>query len=98
MSLQHFVTHLDEVIAYNGDASYTAKRLVQYPIGASGYIHGTLLLMPPGTKVLSHWHDDREAMFVCVSGTGHDGVLPVHRHPARHLLRVHPDGHRHERE
>jgi mannose-6-phosphate isomerase-like protein (cupin superfamily) len=70
MSIQHFVTHLDEVIPYTGDASYVAKRLVHYPIGASGYIHGTLLLMPPGTKVLSHWHDDREAMFVCVGGTG----------------------------
>lgn len=79
MSIQHFVTHLDEVIAYNGDASYTAKRLVQYPIGASGYIHGTLLLMPPGTKVLSHWHDDREAMFVCVGGTGRFALDEVER-------------------
>lgn len=79
MSLQHFVTHLDEVIAYNGDASYTAKRLVQYPIGACGYIHGTLLMMPPGTKVLSHWHDDREAMFVCVSGTGRFALDEVER-------------------
>lgn len=26
--------------------------------------------MPPGTKVLSHWHDDREAVFYCVRGTG----------------------------
>jgi quercetin dioxygenase-like cupin family protein len=26
--------------------------------------------MPPGTKVLSHWHDDREAVFYCVRGEG----------------------------
>lgn len=70
MSIHHFVSHLDQVIPYTGDGSYIAKRLVLYPIGASGYAHATLLTMPAGTKVLSHWHDDREAVFYCVQGEG----------------------------
>jgi len=77
VSAGHFTTHLDEVIAYNGDGSYTAKRLVLYPIGATGYAHATLLMMPAGTKVLSHWHDDREAVFLGLAGRGRfllDGV------------------------
>lgn len=70
MSIHHFVSHLDQVIPYTGEGSYIAKRLVLYPIGASGYAHATLLTMPPGTKVLSHWHDDREAVFYCLQGDG----------------------------
>lgn len=70
MSLHHFVSHLDQVIPYTGDGSYVAQRLVLYPIGASGYAHATLLTMPAGTKVLSHWHDDREAVFYCLRGDG----------------------------
>lgn len=70
MSIRHFTSHLDEIIAYTGDGSYIAKRLVLYQIGASGYVHATLLMMPPGTKALSHWHDDREAVFYCVEGQG----------------------------
>ena len=70
MSLHHFVTHLDQVIPYTGEGSYVAKRLVLYPIGASGFAHATLLTMPAGTKVLSHWHDDREAVFYCLRGEG----------------------------
>lgn len=70
MSIHHFTSHLDQVIAYRGDGSYVAKRLVLYPIGAAGYAHATLLTMPPGTKVLSHWHDDREAVFYCLQGDG----------------------------
>jgi len=58
------------VIPYTGDGSYVAKRLVNYPIGAAGFAHATLLTMPPETKVLSHWHDDREAVFYCVRGEG----------------------------
>lgn len=70
MSIHHFTSHLDQIILYHGDGSYIAKRLVLYPIGASGYAHATLLTMPPGTKVLSHWHDDREAVFYCLKGEG----------------------------
>jgi quercetin dioxygenase-like cupin family protein len=70
MSIRHFTSHLEEIIAYTGDGSYIAKRLVLYQVGASGYVHATLLMMPPGTKVLSHWHDDREAVFYCVQGQG----------------------------
>lgn len=70
MSIHHFTSHLDQVIAYHGDGSYIAKRLVLYPIGAAGYAHATLLTIPPGTKVLSHWHDDREAVFYCLEGEG----------------------------
>jgi quercetin dioxygenase-like cupin family protein len=70
VSIHHFTSHLDQVIPYTGDGSYVAKRLVLYPIGASGYAHATLLTMPPGTKVLSHWHDDREAVFYCLQGEG----------------------------
>jgi quercetin dioxygenase-like cupin family protein len=70
MSIHHFTSHLDQVIPYTGDGSYVAKRLVLYPIGASGYAHATLLTMPPNTKVLSHWHDDREAVFYCLEGEG----------------------------
>jgi quercetin dioxygenase-like cupin family protein len=58
------------VVPYTGDGSYVAKRLVNYPIGAGGFAHATLLTMPPETKVLSHWHDDREAVFYCVRGEG----------------------------
>lgn len=43
---------------------------MNYPLGATGYAHATMLTMPPGTKVLSHWHDDREAVFYCVAGEG----------------------------
>jgi quercetin dioxygenase-like cupin family protein len=57
-------------VPYTGDGSYVAKRLVNYPIGASGHVHATLLTMPPNTKVLSHWHDDREAVFYCIRGEG----------------------------
>jgi quercetin dioxygenase-like cupin family protein len=67
---RHLINHLDEILEYRGDASYAAKRLVAYPNGASGYAHATLLRMPPRTKVLTHWHDDREAIFYCKSGTG----------------------------
>ncbi|MFL5953325.1 MAG: cupin domain-containing protein [Gaiellaceae bacterium] len=70
MSIHHFTSHLDQIVPYTGDGSYVAKRLVLYPIGASGYAHATLLTMPPGTKVLSHWHDDREAVFYCLRGEG----------------------------
>jgi quercetin dioxygenase-like cupin family protein len=69
-TLRHFVSHLDEIVTYVGEGSYAAKRLVLYPIGATGYVHATLLMLAPGTKVLSHWHDDREAVFYCVAGSG----------------------------
>jgi quercetin dioxygenase-like cupin family protein len=70
MSINHFISHLEQIIPYHGDGSYIAQRLVLYPIGAAGYAHATLLTMPPGTKVLSHWHDDREAVFYCLRGEG----------------------------
>ena len=69
-SAGHFISHMDQIIVYFGDGSYRAKRLVQYPIGVSGFAHGTMLMMPKGSKVLSHWHDDREAIFYCVAGSG----------------------------
>ena len=70
MSIHHFTSHLDQVITYYGDGSYTAKRLVQFTWGASGYTHGAVLTMPPGTKALTHWHPDRESIYYCIGGSG----------------------------
>lgn len=68
MSIHHFVSHLDQVIPHQ--EGYIGKRLVTFLAGAVGYAHGIFLTLPAGTKILSHWHEDREAVFYCVSGAG----------------------------
>jgi quercetin dioxygenase-like cupin family protein len=74
MSLQHFVSHISEIEAYFGEGSYRAKRLVHFggagTGGICGYAHAAELYLAPGTKLLSHWHQDREAIFYCLEGEG----------------------------
>ncbi len=77
MSLHHFVSHISEIESYRGEGSYTARRLVHFggggakgTAGICGYAHAAELYLPPGIKLLSHWHSDREAIFYCLSGEG----------------------------
>lgn len=67
-AIRHFITRLSEVLPHR--EGYLGTRLVTFMAGATGYAHALLLTVPPRTKVLSHWHTDREAIFVCTSGRG----------------------------
>ena len=67
-ALRHFVTPLANVLPHRD--GYFGKRLLTFLAGATGYAHALFMTIPPKTKVLSHWHTDREAIFVCLSGHG----------------------------
>jgi quercetin dioxygenase-like cupin family protein len=67
--IRHFTSHLSEIPEHH--EGYRGRRLVTFLAGAEGYAHGIYLVLAPGRKILSHWHDDREAVFYCTSGQGY---------------------------
>lgn len=86
MSLHHFVSHISEIERYNSEGSYYGRRLVNFgggglnTSGICGYVHAAELYLPPGIKLLSHWHQDREAIFYCLSGEGLFLLDGIERH------------------
>lgn len=67
--IRHFTSHLSEILEHH--EGYRGRRLVTFLAGAEGYAHGIHLVLPSGTKILSHWHEDREAIFYCMRGHGY---------------------------
>lgn len=76
MSVHHFVSHVSQIEVYNAEGGYLGRRLVHFGGGGTGggqicgYAHAAELYLPPGKRLISHWHHDREAIFYCLSGEG----------------------------
>jgi mannose-6-phosphate isomerase-like protein (cupin superfamily) len=76
VNIAHFVYNLDQIQPYEGEGSWDGRRLVAFGLGTTttsgvcGYCHAIELRVPPGRRILPHWHGDREAVYYCIGGRG----------------------------